>query len=125
MKKSRRLLGSFTIEALCIMAFIFMSIAVVIHEAGRIHDQSAGAMALHEVVEKSRHEKRIDREELESSEKYQPALLLCFPSYDMDIHVSGKSHLGTGQGGDWQKQIQMKEFRPEAFLRKISVILSQ
>ena len=55
--EAKRFCGSFTLEAAWIMAMVFVSISVILGQAGRIHDETAGAMVLHEAVEKGRHEK--------------------------------------------------------------------
>ena len=45
-----RLRASFTIEAACVMAIVFTAIATVILGAYRLHDKTAGAMALQELM---------------------------------------------------------------------------
>ena len=52
--------GSITVEAACVMAVILFSLAALIGNAGRIHDETVSAMVLHEAVEKCCHEKNIE-----------------------------------------------------------------
>ena len=91
--KKRYFKGSLTIEAAGVMAVLLFGLGTVIMEAGRIHDEVTGAMVIHEAVEKSRHEKELDLKEAASF--FQ---------------------------GNWEKEIQGQRFRPEAFLRKITLI---
>ena len=49
--------GSITVEAACVMAVVLFSLAALIENAGRIHDETISAMVLHEAVEKCRHER--------------------------------------------------------------------
>ena len=46
--EAKRFCGSFTLEAAWIMAMVFVSISVILGQAGRIHDETAGGMGLHE-----------------------------------------------------------------------------
>ena len=41
------------------MAVVFFSLGAALGQAGRMHDRAAGAMVLHEAVEKARHEKDV------------------------------------------------------------------
>ena len=102
--------GSLTVEASCVMAVVLFSLAALIGKAGQIHDETAAAMVLHEGVEKCRHEKSIRSEDAEAFCKRNAGLMLRY------------TDLGKVKGGDWEKQIEMKEFRPEEFMRMVTGI---
>ena len=57
--------GSITVEAACVMAVVLFSVAALIENAGRIHDETISAMVLHEAVEKCRHEREISVRDVE------------------------------------------------------------
>ena len=59
-----RLPGSFTLEAAGVMAMVFFSVSAVMGQAGKLHDETAGSMVLHEAVEKARHERDADPREV-------------------------------------------------------------
>lgn len=118
----RRVKGSLTVEAACVMAMVLFSMSVMLHEAGRIHDETAGAMNLHEAVEKVRHEKYFDGNEASHRAQRHMGRLMSFPSYTVEIKRKyGRVH-GNGRGGGWNRTIDVKMFRPETFLRKITLI---
>ena len=61
------------------MAMVFVSISVILGQAGRIHDETAGAMVLHEAVEKGRHEKTEEPKTVGKVCQEYLGLLLSFP----------------------------------------------
>lgn len=121
-REKRRLQGSFTVEAAYIMALVFLVTAVIIRQAGRLHDETAGAMVLHEGVEKSRHEKQEDPDKIARKGEENMGLLLSFPLYQMSLEKRGRQIRGFGAGGDWGYSIEIEEFRPECFLRKVTLL---
>ena len=52
--REKTLKGSLTVEAAWIMAMVLLSIAVMLQQACRIHDETKAAMGLHEALEKVR-----------------------------------------------------------------------
>lgn len=125
MSKSRRgVNGSLTVEASCVMAIVLLSMSVMIHEAGRVHDETAGAMNLHEAVEKVRHEKYLNMDEAESAVQRHMGHLMSFPSYKVGLERKSGRIKGRGAGGRWTRDIEERAFRPETFLRKITLIES-
>ena len=42
--------------------------------------------------------------------------------FQIQVESEGENLRGTVAGDGWQREISMKKFRPEEFLRKISVI---
>ena len=104
------------------MAVVLLASAVVIREAGRIHDETKGAMLLHEAVEKGRHEKRAEPERLAEEWQERAGLFLRFPSWRLTLREKGGGLSGKGAGGDWEYSIEIRKFRPESFLRKITLL---
>ena len=114
--------GSLTVEASCVMAVVLFSLAALIGKAGQIHDETAAAMVLHEGVEKCRHEKNIRSEDAEAFFKRNAGLMLLYTDLTVSIQEKGAKKMGKVKGGDWEKQIEMKEFRPEEFMRMVTGI---
>ena len=114
--------GSLTVEASCVMAVVLFSLAALIGKAGQIHDETAAAMVLHEGVEKCRHEKNIRSEDAEAFFKRNAGLMLRYTDLTVSIQEKGAKKMGKVKGGDWEKQIEMKEFRPEEFMRMVTGI---
>ena len=114
--------GSLTVEASCVMAVVLFSLAALIGKAGQIHDETAAAMVLHEGVEKCRHEKNIQSEDAEAFFKRNAGLMLRYTDLTVSIQEKGAKKMGKVKGGDWEKQIEMKEFRPEEFMRMVTGI---
>lgn len=114
--------GSLTVEASCVMAVVLFSLAALIGKAGQIHDETAAAMVLHEGVEKCRHEKNIRSEDAEAFCKRNAGLMLRYTDLSVSIQEKGAKKMGKVKGGDWEKQIEMKEFRPEEFMRMVTGI---
>ena len=108
--------GSLTVEASCVMAVVLFSLAALIGKAGQIHDETAAAMVLHEGVEKCRHENA------EAFFKRNAGLMLRYTDLTVSIQERGAKKTGKVKGGDWEKQIEMKEFRPEEFMRMVTGI---
>lgn len=104
------------------MAVVLFSLAALIGKAGQIHDETAAAMVLHESVEKCRHEKNIRSEDAEAFFKRNAGLMLRYTDLTVSIQEKGAKKMGKVKGGDWEKQIEMKEFRPEEFMRMVTGI---
>lgn len=116
--------GSLTVEAACVMAMVLLAVGIMIQEAGRIHDETAGAMNLHEAVEKARHERYMDIKDIEAGAEENMRLCMSFPSYNIALSRRFNRTGGNARGGRWHREIEGKEFRPETFLRKITLIES-
>ena len=120
--KVREYKGSLTVEAACVMAVVLLSLAVFIGKAGQVHDETVSAMVLHEAVEKCRHEKSLSTREAEAFFRENKGLLLQFTDFGLSIQEKGEKRTGKASGGKWEKQIEMKGFRPEQFMRKITLV---
>ena len=120
--KVREYKGSLTVEAAYVMALVLLSLAVFIGKAGQVHDETVSAMVLHEAVEKCRHEKNLSIREAEAFFRENKGLLLQFTGLGLSIQEKGEKRTGKASGEKWEKQIEMKGFRPEQFMRKITLI---
>lgn len=118
----KHLKGSFTVEAAGVMAVILFGIGTVITEAGRIHDQVSGAMTVHEAAEKARHEKNMDLGEMEAFFQRNKGLRLRMKGDRLSLGKEGKWIRATGRAENWEKEVRLRRFRPETFLRKITLI---
>ena len=114
--------GSFTVEAACIMAMVLLSLSVMIRQAGYMRDETVGMISLHEAVEKGRHEKGLDLDGAASAAEGYMGNPRTFSEYKIGLSQRGIRVSGKGQGGRWSYEIQGKRFRPEMFLRKITLI---
>lgn len=114
--------GSFTVEAACIMAAVLLSISVMIHQAAHVRDEAVGAMGLHEAVEKGRHEKGAELHVISLTVQDYMGHPMTFSSYQIQLKSSWNRISGKAQGTGWNHEIEGKRFRPEAFLRKVTLI---
>ena len=120
--REKTLKGSLTVEAAWIMAMVLLSIAVMLQQACRIHDETKAAMGLHEALEKGRHGSAKELEASASGVQEHLGRLMFFPDCDLAIKEKGKRIYGEGRGGKWKREIEAERYRPETFLRKITLI---
>lgn len=120
--KEKALKGSLTVEAAWIMAMVLLSISVMLQQASRIHDETKAAMGLHEAVEKSRHGSGKELDASASGAREHMGRLMFFPDCSLAIKEKGQRIYGEGRGGKWKREIEAGRFRPETFLRKITLI---
>ena len=88
----RRLKGSYTIEAVYVMAVVFWTLAAIIQYGYKIHDQTKAFMVLQKTLEQ---EHQVSDEDTVSGR----------------VKVRGKS-----------LEIQIKPFHPEDFMRKSTLL---
>lgn len=120
--RGKCLRGSLTVEAACVMAMVLLAISVMIRQAGRVHDETVAAMTLHEAVEKGRHGTAQALEPTASKTAGHIGRLMSFPSYDITLEEKNRHIWGRCSGGTWSREIEAEMFRPEIFLRKITLI---
>lgn len=120
--KGKTLKGSLTVEAAWIMAMVLLSISVMLQQAGRIHDEAKAAMGLHEAVEKGRHGSAKELDASVSGAQEHMGRLMFFPDCNLTIKERGQKICGEARGGKWEKKIEAERFRPEIFLRRITLI---
>ena len=77
--REKTLKGSLTVEAAWIMAMVLLSIAVMLQQACRIHDETKAAMGLHEALEKGRHGSAKELEASVSGAQEHLGRLMFFP----------------------------------------------
>lgn len=134
--------GSLTVEAACVMAAVLLCLSVMIRQAGRVRDETLGAMCLHEAVEKGRHEKGMKPDQIASAVQEYMGRPMTFAGFEISLksgksHISGSIHVsadghgssdrhGSGgpHSGGWSREMEAEYFRPETFLRKITLIES-
>ena len=92
--------GSITVEAACVMAVVLFSLAALIENAGRIHDETISAMVLHEAVEKCRHEREISVRDVELFFKeHKGAAAAIYRFLGISIKEKGEKRTGIAMGG--------------------------
>ena len=113
---NKRLKASYTIEAAYIMAVVLLSLTVMILAAYRIHDETAGAMAVQEAVEKRTH---LETEDIERDSPVKTVFLK--DPYDVWTGTDATNVTGKGTGRSWKLEIIHKKYEPERFLRMVSM----
>ena len=111
----RTLKGSYTVEAAFVMAVVFFSLAHGILWAYGVKNRTVGAMMLEEAMEWIRYDEESSL--MEEAERGMERL-----GFQIQVESEGENLRGTVAGDGWEREISMKKFRPEEFLRKISVI---
>ncbi len=114
MRGGRTAPGSYTVEAAWVAAVVILSVATAIQAAYGLRGRTAGAMALHEAVETARHEKDLTVEEVRALFDKTGVLI--------ELRERGGAIEGTARGKRWEVRIQGTKFRPEDFLRKITLL---
>ena len=118
--KEKTLKASLTVEAAWIMAMVLLSVSVMLQQAARIHDETKAAMGLHEALEKGRSAKELEASASGAQEHL--GRLMFFPDCDLAIKEKGQRIYGVSRDGKWKREIEAGRFRPETFLRKITLI---
>ena len=96
-----------------------VSLATLIGNAGRIHDETVSAMVLHARRWKNAAmKKKINVRDVEQFFKEHRGLWLRFTTFGISIQEKGEKKQGRANGENWGKQIEMTVFRPETFLRE-------
>lgn len=114
MKGGRRVSGSYTVEAAWVTAVVILSVVTAIQAAYGLRGRVVGAMVLHEAVETARHEKGLAAGEVQA--RFERTGLR------LELRDQGRNIDGTAKGGRWEAEIQGTRFRPEEFLRKITLL---
>lgn len=118
----KALKGSFTVEAACVMAMVLLALSVLIQQSWRIHDESVAAMGLHEAVEKGRHGTARELDSTAEGVQGHMGRLMAFSSCSLTLDGNGTYVYGKCHGGKWSREIEAAVFRPEIFMRKITLI---
>lgn len=114
MSGGRRVSGSYTVEAAWVTAVVILSVTTAIQAAWGLRGRVAGTMVLHEAVETARHEKGLTAKEVQTQ----------FEQAGVRVQLRELSGAidGTAQVNRQEIGIQGTEFRPEDFLRKITLL---
>lgn len=113
---NKRLKASYTIEAAYTMAVVLLSLAAMILAAYRIHDETAGAMALQQAVEKRTH---LEAEDMDRDVPMKNVYLK--DAYHIWTDTDAMNVTGNGTGRSWKLEIITKKYEPERFLRLVSM----
>ncbi len=110
-----KLRGSYTVEAAFVMGMLLLAVTQGILWTYRLKDQVVGAMILEEAVEWVRYD-----EEIPLGENLQKGLEIL--GFGVRV-VDGGTYLeGTVEKNGQKREISMKRYEPEEFLRKVSMI---
>ena len=77
---------------------------------------------IHEAVEKGRHEKGAELHVVASMVQDNMGRPMTLSGYQIQLKSRWNRISGKAQGTGWSHEIEGKRFRPEAFLRKITLI---
>lgn len=123
----KKLKGSYTVEAALVMAIVLWALLFSVQAAYRLRDETAGAMALEEAVQRLCHNEseRIEDAPLWASQR--AGFPFSWKNYEFEVRLSGNSITGrsvkaSGIGGSWSLEMEHDVFDPENFLRLISLI---
>ena len=116
-----RFSASLTVEAAFVMIIVLFAIGLVIQSAYTLHDEVTGKMILEAVIEEARYNITEEKKEGYFSERGtkmgNPRLWLG--DYRVNIDMTGGKVSGKAAAGEWSAQIELSEFRPELFLRRL------
>lgn len=124
-RKQCAVAGSLTVEAAGVMAVTLLAVATMLQASCRLHDGTVGAMVLHEMVETARHEKELDPAEAARLAKGHMKLLFADGSMELKNGgnaLQGHTIQGKAKAGSWEKEIEGQCFRPETFMRRITLL---
>lgn len=113
-KKIRRLSGSYTVEAAWVMAVVVLTVASIIQFGYRLRGQTTAGLILQEAVEVARHEKQLAIKDVER--------LFAGTSVTVALDENGGAVEGKAKFGRWELEIEGHKFRPESFLRKVTLL---
>lgn len=110
-----KLRGSYTVEAAFVMGMLLLAVTQGILWTYRLKDQVVGAMILEEAVEWVRYD-----EETPLGENLQKGLEIL--GFGVRVADEGTYLEGTVEKNGQKREIFMKRYEPEEFLRKVSMI---
>lgn len=105
--------GSYTVEAAWVSAVVILAVVTTIQAAYGLRGRVVQAMVLHEAVETVRHEKGLTAQEVQTR----------FERTGVRLELQERGGIIDGQAADrWEVRIQSTKFRPEEFLRRITLL---
>ncbi len=102
------------------MAVTLLAVATMLQASCRLHDRTVGAMVLHEMVETARHEKGLDPGE--AARLGEGHMKLLYAAGSLELKSRGNTVQGSARAGKWEKEIEGQCFRPETFMRRITLL---
>ncbi len=114
-RRRKRLKGSYTVEAAWIMSILILAVTQGILWTFRLKDHAVCAMMLEEAMEQIRYD-----EENSLRERAEAGLEVM--GYEIRVRETGGRLEGTGERNGQVREISMKRYEPERFLRMVSVI---
>lgn len=118
----RNLDGSYTVEAAVVMWVVVVALWTTVQRAYLLHDQVAGSMILHEAVELSAHQEEPDLSQTGQAGEEAINRLFTFSGSSLELKQHGDYIEGKAANGKWSRQISVKKFQPQDFLRKITLL---
>ena len=106
--------GSYTVEAAGVSAGVILAGVTTIQAAYGLRGRGVRAMVLHEAVETARHEKGLTAQEVQTR----------FERTGVRLELQERGGIIDGQAAAdrWEVRIQSTKFRPEEFLRRITLL---
>lgn len=115
-----RLGAFFTVEATMVLGVVFLSLALLIQYAYTEHDKVTGTMILEEALIRARmdYEGEYSDQYFENMGKKLGNPRLWLGEYEIRISTDRNEIEGKASAGEWNKEIEMRLFRPSTFLRQ-------
>lgn len=114
--------GGMTVEASYVMLIVLFLLMVLLKHSFWVHDMTVGSAYLHRAVEI---ERRLENDTTDIADKnYSTGFLFAD---DAKITVKKGILLCEGEmkAGEWQKQIAVKPFQPEEYMRAVAAFLPE
>ncbi len=118
--------GSFTVEAAFVMTIVLWALLFSIQAAYGVRDETVGAMALQEAVQRLRHnESELPEQAVAWAEK-RAGKPFSWERYEFQLSTSGNLITGkkvdaAAAGGRFKLSLEQKVFDPENFLRMMTL----
>ena len=109
--RGRRYSGSYTVEAAWVSAVVILAVVTTIQAAYGLRGRVVQAMVLHEAVETARHEKGLT-----AQTRFERT------GVRLELQERGGTIDGQAAADRWEVRIQSTKFRPEEFLRRITLL---
>ena len=124
LRSRRRLPAVYTVEAAIVSSVVLLAIGTLIKEAYVLHDKVTGAMILEETLEQAAGNVEKDREDDYFAKRGEnlgsPRLWLG--KYSVKISRKQSRIIGNAWAGNWELQIERKNFSPHEFLRRVQAL---
>lgn len=122
LKQKKRLKASLTVEAAYIISLVLLCMAVLIRFGFQIHDQAVGNAVLNEGIELAGHAAEPDTGNLSVRGSRRMEHALSGQGFQITISEYRDGFRGSAGGNRYRREMTDKGFRPEKFLRRITLI---